>query len=208
MSQNFMVKAQLRTDKGKGASRRLRHQGKIPGIVYGADQEPTMISMIHDDILHAIEDESFFSHILSLDIEGKKEDVIIKDLQRHPARVQVMHVDFQRIDKNKLLHVHVPLHFVNEEKCVGVKMGGLVTHLMTEIEITCLPQYLPEYIEVDILSLGVNESIHLSDIPMPQGVKNVALEQGADHDLPVCSISLPRGEKVAGEEDSSDTETS
>ncbi len=204
MSGNFYLDAEKRTDKGKGASRRLRRQNKIPAIVYGADKEPEMITLAHDKVLHAIEDEAFFSHILTLNIDGKKEDVILKDLQRHPAKLQIMHVDFQRIDKDKLLHVNVPLHFINEDKCIGVKTGGIVTHLMTEIEVTCLPGNLPEYIEVDIFHLAVNESLHLSDLKMPEGVKNVALDQGPDHDLPVCSITMPRGEKATDDEAGND----
>lgn len=205
MSQDFNINAQIRTDNGKGASRRLRLQGRIPAIVYGAEKEPQMISLLHDEILHATEDEAFFAHILNLDVDGNKEKVIVKDLQRHPAKVQIMHIDFQRINESKALHVHVPLHFINEEKSKGVKAGGIVTHLLTEIEITCLPANLPEFIEVNIADLEVGGSIHLSDLAMPEGVTNFALTQGEDHDLSVCNISLPRGEKESKDEDSEES---
>ncbi|MCW8932504.1 MAG: 50S ribosomal protein L25/general stress protein Ctc [Gammaproteobacteria bacterium] len=196
MSATFTLAAELRTDTGKGASRRLRHASRVPAIIYGADKEPTMLTLRHDDILHACEDEAFFSHILTIDFDGKSEQVIIKDMQRHPAKIQIMHADFQRIDADHALHVNVPLHFLNEESCVGVKGGGLVSHLMTELEISCLPANLPEFIEVDMANLDVGDSIHLTDIILPEGVSSVILMQGEGHDQAVASIHMPRGEKV------------
>ena len=201
MSVSLSINAELRQDKGKGASRRLRHAEQVPAIVYGAGQDPKMLTLAANEINHAVEDEAFFTHILTLSCDGNDEKVIVKDLQRHPAKAQIMHVDFQRINENKALHVHVPLHFINEAKSKGVKAGGIVTHLLTDIEITCLPSQLPEYIEVDISALEVGDSIHLSDLTMPEGVTNFALTQGEDHDLSVCSISLPRGEKESKSEE-------
>ncbi len=196
MSTTFTLAAELRTDTGKGASRRLRHASKVPAIIYGADKEPTMLTIRHDDILHAVEDEAFFSHILKLEIkDGDTEKVIIKDLQRHPAKVQIMHADFQRFDATQSLHVNVPLHFINEDICAGVKAGGLIAHLMAEIEVSCLAKDLPEYIEVDMSDLDSGESIQLSDLKLPEGVTSVVMSQGEGHDQAIASIHTPRGEK-------------
>ncbi len=195
MSATFTLTAELRADTGKGASRRLRHANRVPAIIYGTDKAPSMLTLRHDDLVHACEDEAFFSHILTIDLDGTAEKVIIKDMQRHPAKMQIMHADFQRIDENQALHVNVPLHFLNEESCVGVKAGGIVSHLITELEISCLPADLPEYIEIDMAAIDVGESIHLTDIILPEGVSNVALMQvDHDHDQPVASIHIPRGE--------------
>ena len=206
MSATFTLAAELRADTGKGASRRLRHAGKVPAIIYGAGKEPTMLAIRHDDILHSVEDEAFFSHILTINVkDGETEKVIIKDLQRHPAKVQIMHADFQRFDATQSLHVNVPLHFINEEVCAGVKAGGLIAHLMTEIEVACLAKDLPEYIEVDMIDLDTGESIHISDLKLPEGVTSVAMSQGEGHDQAIASIHTPRGDKVdeAGEEEAS-----
>ncbi|WP_198263683.1 50S ribosomal protein L25/general stress protein Ctc [sulfur-oxidizing endosymbiont of Gigantopelta aegis] len=207
MSATFTLAAELRTDTGKGASRRLRYANRVPAIIYGLDQEPSMLTFKHDDIMHACEDEAFFSHILNIEYDGKSEQVIIKDMQRHPAKMQIMHADFQRIDATHALHVNVPLHFINEEECVGVKGGGLIAHLMSELEISCLPANLPEYIEVDMENLDVGESIHLKDIKLPEGASSVLLIQGGDQDQAIASIHMPRGEKLdeEGEDDEAAT---
>ncbi len=204
MSATFTLAAELRTDTGKGASRRLRHASRVPAIIYGLDKEPTMLTFRHDDIMHACEDEAFFSHILTIEVDGKSEQVIIKDMQRHPAKIQIMHADFQRIDAAHALHVNVPLHFLNEEACPGVKEGGLVSHLMTELEISCLPSDLPEFIEVDMAGMDVGDSVHLTDITLPEGVSSVILMQGEGHDQAVASIHMPRGEKIEEETDAED----
>ncbi|MDX2503708.1 MAG: 50S ribosomal protein L25/general stress protein Ctc [Gammaproteobacteria bacterium] len=201
MSATFTLAAELRTDTGKGASRRLRYANQVPAIIYGLDKEPTMLTIKHDDIYHACADEAFFSHILTIDYDGKSEQVIIKDMQRHPANIQIMHADFQRIDAAHVLHVHVPLHFLNEEECAGVKGGGIVSHLMTELEISCLPGELPEFIEVDMSHLDIGDSIHLTDIILTEGISSVLLMQGEGHDQAVAAIHLPRGEKIDEEID-------
>ena len=201
MSATFTLAAELRTDTGKGASRRLRHASRVPAIIYGLDKEPTMLTFRHDEIMHACEDEAFFSHILTIDVDGKSEQVIIKDMQRHPAKMQIMHADFQRIDATHALHVNVPLHFLNEETCVGVKGGGLVSHLMTELEVSCLPADLPEFIEIDMSHMDVGDSIHLTDIILPEAVSSVILMQGEGHDQAVASIHMPRGEKEVEDAD-------
>ncbi len=192
---DFTLNANAREDMGKGASRRLRHAGLVPGIVYGGKKEaPQMITLIHKDLVKSLENEAFFAHIIELDIDGKKQDVIIKDLQRHPAKNSVVHADFLRVVKGTKLTVNVPLHFINEETCHGVKMqGGRVSHAMTELEITCLPKDLPEFLEVDLQDLESGQSLHISDIKMPKGVESVALSHGPDHDLPVASVVPPKG---------------
>ncbi len=206
MSDDFVLHAQSRKDVGKGASRRLRReQDLMPAIVYGGKEEPANISIPHKDMLKATSNEAFYSHIISLEIDGKTEDVIIKDLQRHPAKKRLLHADFLRIVKGQKITVNVPLHFINEEQCHGVKMeGGMILHAATDIEISCLPKDLPEYIEVDMLDVKLGEQVHLSDIKLPEGIESVALSHGADHDLPVASISEPR----AAKEETSDEDVS
>jgi len=198
MSQEFVLKAFPRDDQGKGASRRLRREeGKIPAIIYGGDQGATPVSILHNEILKALEKESFFSHILTLDLDGKEESVILKDLQRHPYKPTLIHADFQRVDKDHEIHVNVPLHFLNEESAPAVKLqGGVVSHQMTEVEIICLPQDLPEYIEVDLTDVAMDQVVHLSDLKLPKGVRIAALQQGPEHDLPVLAIHKPKGAKA------------
>lgn len=171
MSVSFEINAQSRSDAGKGASRRLRHQGAVPGIIYGADKEPSMITMVHNELAHALENEAFYSHILDLKLDGKSEQVVIKDLQRHPAKPFIMHVDFQRVDMNEKLRMHAPLHFINEETSPGMKMGGNVSHSLSDVEIICLPKDLPEFIEVDMAEMDIGDSVHLSDLQLPDGVE-------------------------------------
>jgi len=204
MSVSLSINASIRTDQGKGASRRLRHADQVPAIVYGADKDPMMLTLAANEINHAVEDEAFFTHILSLNCDGTAEKVIVKDLQRHPAKDHVMHVDFQRVDENHVLHVHTPLHFINEEKSPGVKAGGIISHLKTDVEIACLPKDLPEFIEVDLGSIEMGASLHLSEIVLPEGVTIPELALGEDHDLPVVNVIKPRGEKDAADEGESE----
>ena len=191
MSTEFTLNANGREDTGKGASRRLRRlAGDIPAIVYGGKKSPAQISLAHKDVIKALENEAFYSHIISLDVDGKSEDVIIKDIQRHPSKALVMHMDFFRVSKTTKLQTRAPLHFINEEECVGVKLGGgLIAHSMTDIEISCLPKDLPEYIEVDMAEVELGATVHLSDIKLPKGVESVALSHGDDHDLPVAAVN-------------------
>ena len=194
MSTDFILNANGREDTGKGASRRLRRlAGEIPAIVYGGKKDPAKISLAHKDVAKALENEAFFSHIIGLVIDGKSEDVIIKDIQRHPAKALIMHMDFFRVSKTTKLQTRAPLHFINEETCVGVKMGGgLIARSMTDIEISCLPKDLPEYIEVDMAEVDLGQTVHLSDIKLPKGVESVALSYGDDHDLPVAAVNKPK----------------
>ena len=205
-TQDFVLHATAREDKGKGASRRLRHQGLVPSVIYGGTKNPQSISIIGKDFLKQLENEAFYSHIVTLDVDGKTEDVILKDLQRHPAKPVLMHADFLRVSKNQKLTTRVPLHFINEATSVGVKtQGGIVSHTMTDLEINCLPADLPEFIEVDVADLELDGIIHLSDLILPKGVESVALAHGVDHDLPVASIHKPKG--VATEDEGSAEES-
>ena len=198
MSTDFILQAKGREDTGKGASRRLRRlAGEVPAIVYGGKKNPTKIALTHNDVVKALENEAFFSSIISLDIEGASEDVIIKDIQRHPAKKIVLHMDFFRVSKTTVLQTKVPLHFINEDTCPGVKLGGgIVAHTMTDIEIQCLPKNLPEFIEVDMAEVDLGDIVHISDIVLPEGVESVALNLGADHDLSVATINKPKAVEV------------
>ncbi len=191
----FELDVTVRTDTGKGASRRLRRlHNAIPAVLYGAQKDPVALTIDHDAILHATDNEAFFSHIITLNLGKKKELAVIKDLQRHPARPLILHADFLRVSEDHAIHIRVPLHFINEEKCVGVKTGGgQILKSMTEIDITCLPKNLPEFIEVDMLEVDIGQSVHLSDISLPEGVTSVALSHGAESDHSVATVQAPRG---------------
>ena len=201
MSVDFTVEAQSRADMGKGASRRLRHEGMVPAIVYGAGKDPQSISLDHNKVIQHIEHEAFFSHILDLSVDGNKEKVVVKDMQRHPARRQVMHMDFLRVSDKEAIRMNVPLHFVGEEAAPGVKQGGNVSHLVTDVEVSCLPSDLPEYLEVDISGLDVGDSLHLTDIPLPEGVELIELTHGDEHDTAIVNINMSRGAKEDEEEE-------
>ena len=194
MSTDFTLQATGREDTGKGASRRLRRlAGEVPAIVYGGKKDPSQIKLIHKDVMKSLENEAFYSHIISLEIDGKSEDVILKDMQRHPAKNLIMHLDFLRVNKNTKLTTRVPLHFTNEELCVGVKVeGGVITHSMADLEISCLPSDLPEYLEIDMAEIALGQVVHISDIKLPKGVESVALSHGPDHDLSVVTINKPK----------------
>lgn len=191
------LNAELREDQGKGASRRLRRlAGKVPAIVYGGTKKPQAITLQQNEVKKAVEDESFFSHVVSLKVGDDTTEVMVKDLQRHPSSGDVMHADFMRVSKTKKMHVNVPLHFINESSCVGVKMGGgRISHLLTTMEVNCLAKDLPEFLEVDMAAVEVGSSVHLSDIALPKGVESVALSHGADHDIAVATVVAPKGSK-------------
>ena len=199
MTDQLVLNAEPREDVGKGASRRLRRvERKIPAIVYGGEgKEPMPITLWHNDLKKAIENEAFFTHIISLNIDGKKEDVIIKDLQRHPYKPILTHADFQRVEKGHKINVTVPVHFLNEESAPAIKLeGGVVSHDAMEVEVTCLPDDLPEYLEVDMTEVALEQIVHLSDLKLPKGVEIVALQHGEDHDQPVVSVHKPKGKKA------------
>ncbi|MEC9362159.1 MAG: 50S ribosomal protein L25/general stress protein Ctc [Pseudomonadota bacterium] len=191
MKENFVVIAESRADQGKGASRRLRREGKIPAIVYGGGETPTSVSLSANEMGKHLKVEAFYSHLLTLKLDGTEQQVVLKDLQRHPVSGYATHADFQRVQADKLLRMHVPLHFKGETVAPGVKTGGgIVEHHLNQVEVECLPKDLPEYIEVDLSSMQVNESIHLSELTLPQGV--TLLELKHDNDQSVVSIHLPR----------------
>lgn len=195
MSNAFELNATARTDLGKGASRRLRRLADmVPAIIYGEGKAPANISIPHKDIQKALSNEAFFSHIITLNVDGKSEQVVIKALQRHPAKPRIMHADFQRVSADHAIVVAVPLHFINEDKCKGVKLGsGSIIKNLNELQISCLPKDLPEFIEVDMTDLGVGESLHISQIVLPAGVTSVDLAHGHDSDNAVVTVLAPRG---------------
>ena len=189
----YSLNAEPRDDVGKGASRRLRKSGKVPGIVYGAKKDALSILLNHDEVIHQLENEAFYSHILTINIGKDAEKVVLKDLQRHPHKPSIIHIDFQRIDEKQKLTMRVPLHFINEDQCVGVKTGGgVIGHIMTELEISCLPKDLPEYIDVDMKEIDVGDTVILSDLQMPEGVEIYALTHGGDASMPVASVNIPK----------------
>ena len=191
---DFELNAELRTDKGKGASRRLRrHADLVPAVIYGAGKDPQPLSIGHKDLHKACENEAFFSHIITIRAGGNAEQAILKDLQRHPAKDRIMHADFLRIQMDQEITVEVPLHFINEDRCVGVRQsGGNISHNMTSLEITCLPGNLPEYIEVDIQNLELGDSIHMSELTLAEDLRIPSLQPGADHDHVVVACYEPK----------------
>lgn len=207
-SASFVLEAKARADVGKGASRRLRRlNDEIPAIIYGADKDPAMISIAHKDIMHATENEAFFSHILTLNVDGNSESVIIKALQRHPAKPRIMHADFLRVSADQAITVRIPLHFINEDKCVGVKVGGgNISHLINELEVSCLPKDLPEFIEVDLSDLDVGDTLHISGLNLPAGVTSIDLTHGEDADHGVVTVHKKAGGSDAEEETGEDGE--
>lgn len=193
MNTSFELNAQVRHDSGKGASRRLRREGKVPAIMYGGGQSPVALVLEQDEVRHSLENEAFYSHILTVKVDGAPVQAVLKDLQRHSYRPIILHMDLQRISESEELRMHVPLHFIGEAVAPGVKLGGgIVSHLVTDVEVSCLPRHLPEYLEVDVSNLQLNQTLHLSDIRLPEGVKIIALTHGPEHDLPVVSIHVPR----------------
>ena len=215
MAEKFDLVAEYREDKGKGASRRLRREGKVPAIIYGAGRPPRSLSFDHNKVLRQLENESFYSSVLNIKVGEKSQAAIVKDIQRHPARPIIMHIDLQRIVEDEVIKMNVPIHFVGGDVAVGVKDGGgSVSHLRTDVEVVCLPKDLPEYFEVDISGLELDEMLHLSDITVPEGVEIPELVLGPEHDHPIVSIHVIKvavieeeveevaveGEEVEGEE--------
>ncbi len=197
MKQEFNLIAEFRDDQGKGASRRLRREGKVPAILYGAGREPRLLSFEHSKVMHQLQNESFYSSILTIKIGDKTQDVIVKDIQRHPAKPQILHMDFQRIVADQKIRMNVPLHFVGEDVAIGVKVGGgKVSHLMTDVEVSCLPKDLPEYFEVDVSGLDIDDMLYLSDIKVPAGVEIIELSHGEEHDQPIVSIHVIKEQMI------------
>lgn len=200
MSQpNYAFNAEIRTDMGKGASRRLRREGKVPAVLYGAGKEAVALTLEHDKVNNAADHEGFYSHILTLTIDGKKVEAIVKDMQRHPYKLKLIHLDFQRVDAKQELHTSVPLHFLNEED--AQKAGGVIVHHLNDVEITVLPKDLPEFIEVDLAGMNVGDNVHLTDLKLPSGVTLVELTKGEDHDQVVVTVSAKKTESDESADD-------
>lgn len=192
MSTKFELTAEPRAAQGTGASRRLRRAGKVPAILYGADKAPVMISLDHNTMVRHLENEKFHTSILTVAVGGEKDQAILRDWHMHPYKPVVMHVDLQRISATEKIHMKVPLHFVGQDVAPGVKIdGGVVAHLMTDVDITCLPKDLPEFLTVDMSELRINQSVHLSDIKLPEGVQITSLTHGGN-DLAVAAITTIR----------------
>lgn len=207
MSQKFNLMAEERTDQGKGASRRLRRAGRVPAILYGGGRDPRPLSFDHTALLRNLENESIFSSILTVTIGDVSQPCVLKDLQRHPAKHQIVHVDLQRVLEDVEIRVRVPIHFVNEEIAYGVKQeGGVVAHLVNEIEVECLPKHLPEYIELDIADLKLDEMIMLSEIKVPEGVVIVDLTHGDEHDQDKPVVAIQRVKVVEIDEEAEEGE--
>jgi large subunit ribosomal protein L25 len=198
MSDEIVLKAEPRTDVGKGASRRLRRLSDlVPAIIYGAGKDAAAVTFPHKDLHRALENEVFYSTIITIKTGRKKDQVVLKDLQRHPAKDRILHADFLRISMDQKISISVPIHFINEEDCVGVKRdGGEISHTISEIEVSCLPGDLPGFIDIDMLNVALGESIHLSDVIVPEGVEIVALQHADRLDQTVAAVHAMRAEEV------------
>ncbi|QBG37570.1 50S ribosomal protein L25/general stress protein Ctc [Litorilituus sediminis] len=205
MTDLFTLDAEVRTDLGKGASRRLRHANKVPAILYGENQEPVSLTLEHKNVYRAQQEEAFYSHVLTLNVDGKAVECLIKDMQRHPYKDVIMHLDFIRIDAKHAVHANVPVHFLNED--VAAKTGAKIAHHINEIAVTCLPKDLPEFIEVDLADLELGQTLHLSDVKLPAGVTSDELAKGESHDQAVVTANAPKGkasDDEAAEEDTAE----
>ncbi|OGT59880.1 MAG: 50S ribosomal protein L25/general stress protein Ctc [Gammaproteobacteria bacterium RIFCSPHIGHO2_12_FULL_45_12] len=202
----FEIEATVRHDIGKGASRRLRREEKVPGVIYGGGQPTVSLTFEHNKMMKSLSNEAFYSHILTLKTGADSEHVILKDVQRHPFKPRLLHMDFQRVRADEKLHMHIPLHFIGGAEAPGVKQaGGLISHILSDVEVVCLPGNLPEHIEIDLSAMELNDIIHLSDLKLPKGVELVALQQ-QDNDQPVASLHLPRVEEEPVVEEATDEE--
>ncbi len=201
MTMTFELNAEPRGKLGKGASRRLRRAGQVPAILYGGGQEPQPLVLNHLDVLNQMKNEAIYSHVLTLKVGDQTESVVLRDLQRHPFKPTILHMDFLRVSADRKLRAHVPLHFVNETTARGVKLqGGVVNRALIDVEIQCLPHDLPEFIEVDLIDLGLGETIHLSQIRLPAGVELAShIEPGSELDAVVVGIQHARGGEGSGE---------
>ena len=195
MSNVFEFVADSRQCSGKSAARRARRAGTVPAVIYGGHSEPQMLVLNHNEVIKHLEHEAVYSHVLDVTIDGKTEKAILKGVQRNPARVQIQHLDFLRVNMSEVVKVHVPLHFTNEHTSIGGKKGGIAAHSMVDVEISCLPMFLPEFIEVNLTDLDIGATLLLSDLVLPTGVEIVALAQGADHNLPVASMMASKASK-------------
>ena len=202
MSDDFDLIADIRKDQGKGASRRLRHEGKVPAIIYGAGRPPRALVFDHNRVLQQLDNEKFYSSVLNIKVGENSQAAILKDVQRHPAKPIVMHLGFQRIVADEEIKMLVPIHFLGEDVAPGVKQaGGSVQHMITEVDVVCLPRHLPEFLEIDVSELELDEMLKLSDIKLPEGVSIPALAQGEDADRGVVSIHIIKEVVIEEEEE-------
>ncbi len=192
MANVFEFMAEARSATGSSAAKIIRRQGKVPAVIYGGNAAPAMLLLDHNDLLKHLAHEAVYSHVLDVKVDGKTEKAVLKHIQRHPAKPQILHIDFLRVDESHKLKVHVPLHFINEATSIGVKKGGIVSHAMADVEVLCMPSSLPEYIEVDMAGVDVGSTLHLSDLVLPHGVEIPELQQGHEHDHPVVQILKPK----------------
>ena len=193
MAEDFDLIAEIREDSGKGSSRRLRREGKVPAIIYGAGRPPRALTFDHNRVIQQLQNESFYSSILNIKVGDKSQAAIVKDIQRHPAKPFIMHMDFQRIVEDQEIRMNVPIHLVGADVAVGVKQGGgTVSQMRNEVEVVCLPRHLPEYLDLDITELELDGLMYLSDIPLPEGVSipEIAHEEEAGQKQPVVSIHV------------------
>lgn len=194
----FEIQCEARDARGRSENRRLRRLGKVPAVIYGGGKDASAVTLDHNLLERHMKHPAFYTSILTVKVDSETHSVVVKDVQRHPARPEVTHLDFQRIVEDEEINLHVPIHFIGEEVAKGVKeQGGVMEHLATDLEISCLPKHLPEFIDVDVSHLEMNQILHMSDLKLPEGVKLVALEH--DQDLPVVTVSQPRREEVEPE---------
>ena len=205
----FELIAEERSGSGTGATRRLRREGKVPAILYGGESEPVRFSLQQREVKKHLENEAFLSHILKIKVGEQESQAVLKAVQRDPASSEVTHMDLLRVSSTREIQINVPLHFMNEDTCAGVKLGGIISHLVLEVEVRCLPRFLPEYIEVDMNPLELGQTVHFSELKLPEGIELNALRHGDDQ--AIVSIQLPRAAEeetdvVEGEEGELDEE--
>jgi large subunit ribosomal protein L25 len=203
MSNVFEFVAESRGRPGTGAARAVRRAGKVPAVIYGGQAGPKMLMLSHNEVVKHLAHEAVYSHVLDVNVDGKKEKAILKGVQRNPAKFQILHLDFLRVNMAEAIKVHVPLHFTNENTSIGGKKGGIAAHSMVDVEVSCLPSVLPEYIEVDLAKVDIGETLHLTDLVLPKGVEIVLLHQGPEHNLPVVSMMASKASKDDTDTDSS-----
>jgi large subunit ribosomal protein L25 len=202
---DFELAAQTRESMGRTGSRRLRTAGKVPAVVYGGGRAPSAVTLDHNALIHQMEHEAFYTSILTLKVGSESESVVVKAVQRHPSRHQIVHLDLLRVRADEEITLNVPVHFLNEEAAIGVKtQGGIVEHLMTDVEVSCLPKDLPEFLEVDVSGVELDQIVHQSDIKLPDGVTLTALEHGSDH--AIFAIHAPRRAEPTADEEAEETE--
>ncbi|WP_150046333.1 MULTISPECIES: 50S ribosomal protein L25/general stress protein Ctc [Methylomonas] len=193
MANVFEFVAEVRGAAGTRAAKAIRRQGKVPAVLYGGTAVPEMLTLDHNDLLKHLVHEAVYSHVLDIKVDGRTEKAVLKQIQRHPAKPQILHIDFMRVDETHKLKVRVPLHFVNESTSVGVKKGGVINHAMVDVEVVCMPSALPEFIEVDLANVDLGETVHLSNLVLPAGVEIPELQHGPEHDHPVVQVAKGRG---------------